>query len=270
MSFGRISAGARVWSTFAFQALIEELEHDSTYRAKRNLPLAHDYSIVAPLNLARRQNKKLAPKVVADEDQTRQLQEYGIWSEAAAPIIEYFMVCLNYADRSSQAMELGNTFGLALANDTVRIGADSPFNNIDFLHDTFGVGAAFTVKYWDGGAWVAVAGLSDNTVDFTVDSNMTFTMPTDWAKTTKSGNLSNKYWIEIGFTAAPTKPVWIYIRPTTPVAILLEESIDNGLTYDYFTDGDYYPNIWVMGRVVTLFRTSGFANIVVIHLVEGY
>jgi hypothetical protein len=203
----------------------------------------------------------------------RLIQEFGLWSAAYEPITDYFSVSTRtvaaYTDRTTEAMNLNETYATAdLGSDRVYIGADEPFNDIDFYHSVFGIGNTFTVKYYNG-AWTTVSSLVDNTTAFTVNGNLTFTLPTDWTKTTQSGNLASKYWIEIQFTAKPTKPVWRYTRPTIPVMMLLMRSVDGGVTWDYYHDESYYPNLWVLEAVVLRFLVGGRYTITDVKIVES-
>jgi len=55
-------------------------------------------------------------------------------------------------------------------------------------------------EYWNGSAWTAVSGLSDGSSNFTVSGypEITWTLPSDWAKTTVNGK--NYYWFRIRIT----------------------------------------------------------------------
>lgn len=69
------------------------------------------------------------------------------------------------------------------------IGSHVPFRGIavDMLAGSVnGNASILTVEFWNGSAWVAVAGMSDGTATggatFAKDGNITFTVPTTWAK----------------------------------------------------------------------------------------
>lgn len=254
-------------------ALSEELQHEYAQRPQRNQRLRMDYSGVTNLAIRRRDNVNLTMMVHLSGDEIRRLQEFALWSVAFEPITAYFSVYTRagaaYTDKTTPAMDLRQTYTIINATDRVYIGADEPFNDIDFLHTTFGVGCARTVNYYNG-AWVAVAGLVDNTVLFTVDSNLTFTLPTDWTKTTQAEDLPSKYWIEINFSAAATKPVWRYTRPNIPITLLVERSVDGGTTWDWYNDETYYPSIWVIEKVIARFQVGGRHDVMEFKIVEGF
>lgn len=273
LKFGRIVAAARTWeSDLELWALAEELQHAYVQQHERNLHLHMAYTSVTSVSIRRRDNIELSAIIYLGGSDLRRLQEFGLWSAAFEPVTSYFSIYTRaaavYTDRTTPAMNLNQTYTIVNITDRVYIGADEPFNDIDFLHQTFGVGCARTVKYYNG-AWVAVAGLVDNTTLFTVNSNMRFTLPTDWVKTTQGDELPNKYWIEITFSAAATKPVWRYTRPNIPIMILLERSIDNGITWNWYHDELYYPNLWVIEKVLTRFQVGGRHDFMQLEIVEG-
>lgn len=274
LKLGRIVAGVRTWeSDLELAMLAEELQHEYMWRHRRNSWHRLDWTSVGNLAIRRRDNTELPLMVHLSETDIRLIQEFGLWSAAFEPITSYFSVYYRaaavYTDKTTQAMNLNGTYTIVNATDRIYIGADEPFNDVDFYHLTYGVGVARTVNYYNG-AWVAVAGLVDNTTLFTVNSNLTFTLPTDWTKTTQSGDLPSKYWIEINFSAAATKPVWRYTRPNIPIMLLVERSQDNGTTWDWYHDESYYPNLWVLERVLTRFQVGGRHTIIDMKLVEGF
>ncbi|MDJ0972603.1 MAG: phage tail fiber protein, partial [Kiloniellales bacterium] len=67
--------------------------------------------------------------------------------------------------------------------DMFLIGHRAPFSSVTIDIGTLGVGGAVTWKYWDGSAWVALAGVTDGTNGFTAaagNQTLTFTKPLDW------------------------------------------------------------------------------------------
>lgn len=94
------------------------------------------------------------------------------------------------------------------AGDAVYFGhATKKFGAIRLNAGTAGSYSDITIafQYWNGTAWTAVSGLSDGTSGFTVTgtNNITFTEPSDWAKTTING--VEAYWIRAitSFGASP-------------------------------------------------------------------
>lgn len=63
---------------------------------------------------------------------------------------------------------------------------------------------ALAHEYWDGGAWVALPGIVDNTGEFAVSGkhNMKWTVPGDWALKLIDGD--NLYWMRCRVTAVTT------------------------------------------------------------------
>lgn len=63
---------------------------------------------------------------------------------------------------------------------------------------------ALAHEYWDGGAWVGLAGVIDNTVEFGASGkhNIKWTVPGDWALKLVDG--SDLYWIRCRVTAVTT------------------------------------------------------------------
>lgn len=70
--------------------------------------------------------------------------------------------------------------------DYVAIGHTKPFTKVifDYAGGTAGVGGAVSWEYWNGTAWTALSGVTDNTTGFTVAASdnlsVTWTEPTDW------------------------------------------------------------------------------------------
>lgn len=267
-------AGVRTWQPdLDLPMLAEELQHEYMWKGVRKGWTRTDWTGVGNIALRRRDNTELPFITYLSEADMRLIQELGLWSAAYKPITSYFETYTRagavYTSRTTPAMNLSGTYTIVNATDRIYVGADEPFTDIDFFLTTFGVGCARTVNYYNG-AWVAVAGLVDNTALFTANGNLTFTEPTDWAKTTQAGDLPNKYWIEITFSAAATKPVFLYTRPTAPVMLLLMRSVDNGTTWDYYHDEGYYPNFWVIEKITLRFQVGGRYTITDVKIVEGF
>lgn len=274
LKLGRLVAGVRTWNTpTTLFAITEQFDLEHTYEEHRRQIMDEDYSDVTPPALLRRDNLVLPLTTIVSEANVRTLQELALWCEGFEPITEYFTVWRGraaYDNKTVEAMSLGAPLTPSALTGSIFIGSESPFNDIDFLHSVFGVGCTFDVYYWDGSSWSTVPGLVDNTAAFTQDGNMTFTMPSDWEKTTEGGNLPSKYWIEIDFTAATTSPTWVYIRPTIPIVLLVYVSTDGGSTWGFYSAGGYYPNLWDIETARVRFQTGGLATRVELRLLEGY
>ena len=81
-------------------------------------------------------------------------------------------------------------FAVDTVGNHFAIGYETPFSSTSVTVGVAGTVGAITVKYWDGAAWSAVAGLVDGTTDLSVSGTISFTMPTDWAVTTISTGAS--------------------------------------------------------------------------------
>lgn len=74
-------------------------------------------------------------------------------------------------------------------DDYFAIGFERPFSaiTIDSAGGTAGVGGVVAWEYWNGSAWTAVSGLTDDTSGFTVAADaqeVSWTMPSDWKANT--------------------------------------------------------------------------------------
>ncbi len=273
IKFGRLDAGARSWDTVTCIVITDPLDAPMDYNLRRDAALRMDYSDVTPPNLERRDNIPLHIAVILDEDDTRIMQSYMLWSVAYEAMTEYFTswyyVPSTYTDRTTAAMDLGTNYTTGGASSYWYFGLDYQFNDIEFLHETFGTGMTFNLQYYNG-SWTNVSGLTDNTSNFTADGNMTFTMPSDWEKTSVNG--TSKYWVRVDVTGSTITPVFYFVRPTLPIVLLLERSTDGGSTWDFYNEDDYYPNIWVLEDVTVLWRpgTAQAFMTTFISLLEGY
>jgi len=98
------------------------------------------------------------------------------------------------------------------ADDAFYVGhGTEQFARIDLNTTTQGDGVwTITWEYWDGDAWVALAGVTDGTTGFTSATgwaSVTYTLPTDWSQCTIDGVLG--YWIRArvsAYTSATTAP----------------------------------------------------------------
>lgn len=97
-------------------------------------------------------------------------------------------------------------------NDAFYFGYLNPFSLLKLKIGTAGVGTWTAAwEYYNGSAWVALPGLTDGTVAFTAaagDHNVTFSIPSDWAKTAILG--FSGYWIRARvatYSAVTTQPL---------------------------------------------------------------
>jgi hypothetical protein len=52
--------------------------------------------------------------------------------------------------------------------------------------------------------------------------------------------------------------------------VLLERSQDGGTTWDWYHDESYYPNLWVIEKIVLRFQVGGRYTITDIKIVESF
>jgi len=93
--------------------------------------------------------------------------------------------------------------GAPAVNDAYYFGSGSPFQPLRLNVSTAGVGVwTITWEYWNGLAWAALAGVTDNTNGFKIagENFVQFTLPGDWATTTVGG-IANMYWIRARVSA---------------------------------------------------------------------
>ncbi len=89
-------------------------------------------------------------------------------------------------DQEDFALDSLDTIG---NSNAIYIGAPLPFRGctIDIGTSAQSVSNTLTVKFWDGGAWTAVSGFTDNTdtgASFAVDGTVVWTVPAKWTRET--------------------------------------------------------------------------------------
>lgn len=106
-----------------------------------------------------------------------------------------------------------------VVNDAYYFGATNTWRSLLLDIGTAGSGTwTVTWEYWNGSAWTALAGVTDNTNGFRKAGFQTvlFTLPSAWATTTVGG-IASKYWIRgrvSAFTSVTTAPTgnqaWVF------------------------------------------------------------
>jgi hypothetical protein len=92
--------------------------------------------------------------------------------------------------------------------DCIYVGSDYKFKKARFNISTAGVYSDITIawEYWNGTSWASLPSLTDGTNGFknSGTNDVTFSIPTDWAKTTVQGKTA--YWIRARavFGASPS------------------------------------------------------------------
>lgn len=106
-------------------------------------------------------------------------------------------------------------------NDAYYFGYHGKFTTLSINIGTPGVGTwTITWEYWNGGAWAALAGVTDNTLGFTAAAGVrtvTFTLPANWAHAIVQAH--DLYWVRArvsAYTAVTTQPkgtqAWVTLR----------------------------------------------------------
>ena len=94
-----------------------------------------------------------------------------------------------FTDNTSAARQVGGTAFTLLsgASDFAYWGVTTyTFTRLGFDIVTAGDGATVSWQYWNGAAWTALT-VTDGTTNFTVDGEVSWTAPVDWASTTVNG-----------------------------------------------------------------------------------
>lgn len=114
---------------------------------------------------------------------------------------------LGFTDNSAALRQRG--VGVALfpqpaGGDILYLGGAAKFGKAIFNLTTLGVGGAYTVEFWNGGAWTPIVGLTDGTAGLTVSGTM------QWAIGGQNGwvpvavNAVTLYWIRIVCSSTPS------------------------------------------------------------------
>lgn len=110
--------------------------------------------------------------------------------------------------RDAGANDVAFVPAVPVANDAFYFGYRFPFQAITIDFGTAGAGSNITWvwEYWNGSAWASLQGLSANSQTIwqagTGEQTLTFTVPSDWAKTEVSGH--NLYWVRARISVMTT------------------------------------------------------------------
>lgn len=120
--------------------------------------------------------------------------------------------------------DVGGTFADVTAtnpvtvSDTLYVGYQSPFDQMNFTIITARVGGSVAYEYWNGSAWTALTtGFSDGTSGLTSTGQVYFYPPSNWTQRTLTVNVStpqpivttnSKYWIRVVVTGESTSPAY--------------------------------------------------------------
>lgn len=115
------------------------------------------------------------------------------------------------ASRNSTAGDMTLLPAVPVVNDAYYFGAHRAFRYLAINISTAGAGTySIAWEYWNGAAWVAFAGISDETLAFTRAglNRVTWTMPSGWASTSVNGRAA--FWVRArvsAFTSITTQPL---------------------------------------------------------------
>jgi hypothetical protein len=102
-------------------------------------------------------------------------------------------VLTDYSNRAC-----GFTSGTFSFSDYLYVGHELPFDEMNFVLSVAGSSVTGTWQYWDGDSWETLA-VTDGTSAFTGDGQITFTPPSDWARTIVNSSWS-KYFVRYSIT----------------------------------------------------------------------
>lgn len=187
--------------------------------------------------------KRLAPTIVLTDSETAGITPNQMHNENAAINRKYDLEIVvggacaydaddatPYDDETAEAQDdIANDMVLLpptpADGDAYYFGHAKKFDVMILNIGTSGVGVwTITWEYWNGGAWAALAGLTDGTSGFTAvtgKKEVSHTPQGDWAITNDGGNLpANIYWIRArvsAYTSITTQPkgTQSWIRITT-------------------------------------------------------
>jgi hypothetical protein len=93
-----------------------------------------------------------------------------------------------------------------VSGDYFAVGYTSNFSGLKIVIGTAGTVGTLTWEYWNGSAWTALSGVTDNTTQFKAAAGtytVTFTIPSDWAPQVLNGSAS-LYYVRAKVTGAYT------------------------------------------------------------------
>ncbi|MDD3007059.1 MAG: right-handed parallel beta-helix repeat-containing protein [Candidatus Pacebacteria bacterium] len=174
----------------------------------------------------------------------------------------------SYTDETTEANE-STTNDMALlpaapaVDDVYYFGYDYRTRKVTLNISTAGVGTyTITWEYYDGSTWTALSGVTDGTTGFTVagTNDITYTLPTDWAKTTI--NSTEKYYIRAkvsAFTSITTQPLGAQAYGHGSIIIDKSNVTLEGVgeaSEIYMTDNTAVTGIFVNNSLVSLTNIS--------------
>jgi hypothetical protein len=170
------------------------------------------------------------------------------------------------AANQNTANDMNFTAATPAAGDAYVFGFPVPFGRLAVTVGTVGTGTyTMAWEYWNGSAWVALAGVTDGTTGFkTVGKNtVVFTVPAAWQKTVLGASPSLYFVrakIDAGTVTAAPKGTRAWAGPgtlasnstnTLTAAAIADGLGDRALLVDAFLPGSENPlNVTLVGTVV--------------------
>lgn len=163
-----------------------------------------------------------------------------------------------FTNNTSLASNFGQVTGdlINAIADSFYVGKMDTFAGIQYVAVTAkSTGGTFVWEYWNGAAWVSLAGVVDGTIGATGNlsqsGNITFTVPVDWATTTvgtTTAQIGPLYYARLrctgsSFTTEPTASLVLPLNSTLLTGeILSDTTFDTGTKWTVTGDWAYTTN----------------------------
>lgn len=118
----------------------------------------------------------------------------------------------SFTDKTSEALDVNSVLTGAFWTGHAEgqyfyAGATTPFDRLTLVADTLSAGGgALVSEYYNGSAWTALSGVTDGTASggnaLAQDGDITWTIPTDWAKQGDASLDAGKYYVRLSPTNA--------------------------------------------------------------------
>jgi hypothetical protein len=133
------------------------------------------------------------------------MDRFGVYEAQSKTSAENGVICdsggvlTDYSNRACGIYTSNLTF-----TDNLYVGHELPFDEMNFVLAAAGSSVTGEWQYWDGDSWETLS-VTDGTSAFTSDGQITFTPPSDWARTSVNSSWS-KYFVRYHITGgtAPT------------------------------------------------------------------
>ena len=137
-----------------------------------------------------------------------------------------------YTDKTSDYNNIITSTNVFTENgDSIYLGSQSKFKNIELILSSTIIGNVFSVKYWNGTDWTEVVNILSSNLEIGV---LSYDVPRNWLKNTVNG--VENYWIRIELTASVTLPLNVN-RCINKENIIWDSELD--------TDHQRYMPLWI-------------------------